>query len=131
MPRWRLGDRCWRALWIVAADLNAIVTRSRLTGEIQESSAIPRGAAARRPSQICFAQNWGKAMSIYVVQRQLLGMIATLALAFGASAQGIIGTVAGGGPDGVPAMTANLNTPSAIVTDANSNTYIEWIRQVS
>jgi sugar lactone lactonase YvrE len=63
-------------------------------------------------------------MSIYVVQRQLLGMVANLALAFGASAQGVIGTVAGGGPDGVPAMTANLNAPSSIATDADSNTYI-------
>jgi hypothetical protein len=44
----------------------------------------------------------------------LLGIVATSALAFGASAQGIINTVAGGGPDGVPAITANLAGPYAM-----------------
>jgi sugar lactone lactonase YvrE len=51
-------------------------------------------------------------------------MIAASALAFGASAQGIIVTIAGGGPDGVPATSANVPSPKGIATDPGFNTYI-------
>jgi sugar lactone lactonase YvrE len=54
----------------------------------------------------------------------LLGIVASSALAFGASAQGIIDTVAGGGPDGMPAIAANVGTPFGIATDSGFNSYI-------
>jgi sugar lactone lactonase YvrE len=54
----------------------------------------------------------------------LLGIVASSALTFGASAQGIIDTVAGGGPDGMPAITANVAAPFGIATDSGFNTYI-------
>src|ERR1700758_1564062 len=36
----------------------------------------------------------------------------------------IINTVAGGGPNNVPATSANLNQPSGVVADVNGNLYI-------
>jgi uncharacterized protein (TIGR03437 family) len=38
--------------------------------------------------------------------------------------QSILGTVLGGSPNGLPALTASLNMPSAVVSDANGNVYV-------
>jgi len=44
-----------------------------------------------------------------------------LGLAWGQSA---ISTILGGAPNGLPALSANLNTPSAMATDGNGNVYV-------
>jgi hypothetical protein len=36
----------------------------------------------------------------------------------------IIHTYAGGGPDGIPALSANLPVPTAVATDSAGNIYI-------
>ena len=38
--------------------------------------------------------------------------------------QSILGTLLGGSPNGLPALTASLNMPSAVVSDANGNVYV-------
>jgi hypothetical protein len=58
------------------------------------------------------------------MRRTLYAIFAAASLAFGASAQGIIGTVAGGGPDGVPATAANLAYPTGIAPGPGNKTYI-------
>jgi uncharacterized protein (TIGR03437 family) len=38
--------------------------------------------------------------------------------------QSVLGTLLGGSPNGLPAVTASLNMPSAVVSDANGNVYV-------
>ncbi len=47
-----------------------------------------------------------------------------LALAALAQAQGVIITVAGGGPNNMPALSANLSFPTGMAIDSNGNQYI-------
>jgi hypothetical protein len=54
-----------------------------------------------------------------------LGFCLVLALAVDAAAQGgVITTIAGGGPNDMPAIQANLQSPSAIALDTAGNLYI-------
>ena len=53
----------------------------------------------------------------------LFVLFLTLGLARGASAQDIITTVAGGGPNNVPALSANID-PAGVAVDAAGNFYI-------
>src|SRR5712664_3270672 len=51
-------------------------------------------------------------------------VVVTLLFALCSPAQNIITTVAGGGPDGVPAVSANLNTAIHVATDSLGNIFI-------
>ena len=53
----------------------------------------------------------------------LLSVVTTLAPTLRASAQDVITTVAGGGPNGMHAINANINSPDEVVSDKAGNLY--------
>ncbi len=61
----------------------------------------------------------------FVARYALLGALAGLCFVPGASAQqDVISTFAGGGPNGIPAVNANLNNPLGMAIDKQGNYYI-------
>lgn len=51
-------------------------------------------------------------------------LLAASALGLNADAQDVITTVVGGGPNGIPAVNANLNQPYEVAVDAANNVYV-------
>ncbi len=58
------------------------------------------------------------------MRRSVLALLAVLLFAVAAFGDTIIDTVAGGGPNNLPAVSASLNNPRAVATDAAGNLYI-------
>jgi len=59
------------------------------------------------------------------MRKLLFALFALLALApFTAQAQKVVSTIAGGGPNNLPALSANLNQPKLMATDSAGNYYI-------
>ena len=59
-----------------------------------------------------------------MLRRIYFSFLALALLPFLASAQGVIQTVAGGGPNQLPALSASLNSPSAVAVDKSGNVYV-------
>ena len=59
------------------------------------------------------------------IQFRLWAVILTVSFAtIQGRAQSILSTLLGGSPNGLPSLTASLNMPSAVVSDANGNVYV-------
>ena len=59
-----------------------------------------------------------------MLRRIYFSFLALALLPFLASAQGVIQTVAGGGPNQLPGLSASLNFPSAVAVDKSGNVYV-------
>src|ERR1700738_58500 len=83
-------------------------------------------------SDSCGNRNSGDDLMRYLKLLPLLCVVCMVAalLPSGALAQqGIINTVAGGGPDNVPALAANVNNPGGVAFDSAGNFYVASVSQ--